>query len=320
MTHTERILELLYDRKDGAFLLDELAGAAGLDAAGVAAALDELRRRGHKLELSPSHGVRLVGPVRPDARLIEHGLGTRRIGRSVICFDTVDSTSDVAFDSARQGGTDGLVVLAESQRHGRGRLGRQWISPPGANLLFSVLLTDAAPPGEALTIAAGLAVAEGIESACGLACRVRWPNDVLLDGGKVAGVLVEVRRRARRRCVVLGIGINANAHPPPEHVGRPATSLAAHLSGAADRIEVVRAVLRQLDLRVRQAAAGELDELHSGWLARCDMINERITVWSRGRRYVGRVSDVDPLAGLILFDDDGRRIHLPAEHSTVIEG
>lgn len=321
MTHYHRILELLYDRQDGYYLLDELGEEAGIARPALAAAMDELRRRGYELELTPAHGVRLVRPVRPDGRLVERALGTRRVGRSVICFDEVDSTNDVAFDSARRDGADGLVVLAESQRRGRGRLGRRWIAPPAAGLLFSVVLADAERLAcEALTVGTGLAVAEGIEAACALACRLRWPNDVLLGDGKVAGVLVEVRHLAGRRCVVLGVGINVNAHSPAGRVDRPATSLAEHLGHPAERIEVLRAVLRRLDARVGQVAAGELDDLHAGWLARCDMINERLTVESAARRYVGRVSDIDPLEGLILFDDNGRRIHLPAEHSTIVEG
>ena len=216
---------------------------------------------------------------------------------------------------------DGLVILAEFQRCGRGRLERQWISPWGANVLLSaVLLEDDSERLSygPLTIAAGLAVAEGIEAACELHCQLKWPNDVLLDGAKVAGILVEIQTGAAGRRVVVGIGINTNASPPSDEVRTPATDLASHLGRAVERTEVVRAVLRQLDVWVHRVGDGRLAELHDAWLWRCGMINQRITVQCASRRYVGRILDVSPLEGLVLCCDDGRRIHLPAESTTVV--
>lgn len=334
MNDADRVLELLYDRGESFFALEELAAAAELSLARLKAALKDLASRGHKTELAPAHGVRLVRPVRLDAHLIERDLGTQRIGRHVICFDRVDSTNDVALAAARQHGSDGLAVLAEWQRRGRGRHGREWFSRAGANVLSSVLLVDTskALAHDALTIAAGLAVAEGVQEACGAECRLRWPNDVLLAGAKVAGVLVEVRRVRRRRCVVVGIGINVNASPPRRKLVAPAVSLAAHLGGPVERVEVVRGVLRRLDCWVGQIAQsgteapnsdtpglGNRSALHDAWLSRCGIIAERLVVQCKGNRYVGRVLDVSPMEGLILRCDDGRTVHLPAEASTVLQ-
>ncbi|MDY6913457.1 MAG: biotin--[acetyl-CoA-carboxylase] ligase [Planctomycetota bacterium] len=326
MQSASRIMELLYDRGDVFFSLAELARDAGVRRVQLDAAIEQLQAGGHRLEFSPAHGVRLSRPVALDAHLIERQLGTRRIGRHAIVFAEVDSTNDVAFDSSAQTGADGLVVLAEYQRRGRGRAGRRWLSPPGLNIMMSVLLTDRpdAPCHDTLTIAAGLAVAEGVEAACAadgrtIACRLKWPNDVMLDAGKLAGVLVQTRRRQKRRCVVIGIGINVNAAPPPEDVDRPAIALAEHVGRPVERIEVVRCVLRRMDKWVARITAGKLDKLHSQWMSRCGMMNERITALCRRRRYTGRVSDVDPLKGLILFDDHGRSVHLPAEYTTILE-
>jgi len=318
---TSRVLAVLYDRAEGFISYDELAGAARISCDMVDGMLDDIRRRKHQIEFSPSMGVRLQRPVHLDAHLIERGLRVQRVGQSVICFDEVGSTNDVAMDSARQGGTDGLVVLADSQRGGRGRQGSRWVSPPGRNLLMSALLIDdnGDLAHEALTIATGLAVAEGIDRACGVQCRLKWPNDVLLGGAKVAGVLVEIRPSAAGRAIVLGIGVNVNAAPASGEVERPATSLADRVGHPVERIDVARAVIARLDEWVRRVAGRDLTGVHDGWMRRCGMINERVTIDSAGRRYVGRVSDVDPLEGLILFDDNGRRVHLPAEYSTVLD-
>ena len=320
MDLADRILELLYDRSAGYFALEELASAAGAQRGGLDDALGELRRRWQQLEMSPS-GVRLVRPVRLAARLIERNLGTRRIGRSVICFPEVDSTNDVALEAARQENADGLVVLAESQRRGRGRQGRPWLSPPGRNILLSALLIGpsrpAAPPHEALTVATGLAVAEAVEQTAGLLCHLRWPNDVQLDERKLAGVLVEIRRQGELRSVVLGVGLNVNAAPPAERV-EGATCLADHVGHPVERIELVRSLLGRMDGWIDRIARGEWDRLHASFLSRCRMVNERVTVLCNGARHTGRVLDVDPLEGLVLCRDDGSRAHLPAARSTVV--
>ena len=352
------LLTVLYTRRAYA-PLDELAATAKLSRVAVIGTLDVLRQRGLAIEVSPA-GVRLGRPVGLDAHLIEHGLGTRRVGRNVIVFGEVESTNDVALDSSRQADADGLVVLAERQRAGRGRLGRRWASPAGANVLMSVLLLDdpARLSCEALTIAAGLAVAEAVEQAVPVSARLKWPNDVLIDDAKVCGILVEVRRHPRR-AVVVGVGINVNAAPPPEAVTRPATWLADHAQGPLERIDLVRAVLQRLDAWVGhitgesnvapgrgrdaretrgQDALATCDgprdtapsptlipspsptvtrRLHDQWLARCGMINQRITVRSGGETFTGRVLDIDPLEGLILQTDTGQQLRLPAATSSV---
>ena len=319
---TDRILEVLYDREGGYVSLDELARVGRLDRAGVELRLGDLRRLGQKLESSPAGGVCLPRPVRLAPVLIERHLGVRRVGRSVLCFDEVGSTNDVALDAMRQADADGLVVLAESQRSGRGRQGRRWVCPPGSGILMSVLLLDPSgrerPRREAMTIAAGLAVAEAVEMSVHLACGLKWPNDVLLEGAKLAGVLAETRTVGGVCATVIGMGVNVNAAPPAEAVDRPATHLADHLAGPAERVEIVRALLTRLDEWVGRVAAGQLDELHRGFVARCRMINERVTIRCGGRLHTGRVLDVDPLAGLVLCYDDGSRAYLPAEASSVV--
>lgn len=319
-TIADKVLRLLYGRREGFVARAELGAVAG-KAGAVEAALEALRQRGQELEESPGHGVRLVRPAGLDAGLIEHELGTQRVGRHVICFGEVDSTNDVARDGARQKHADGLAVLAECQRKGRGRLGRQWISPARANVLMSVLLIDRERwlAHEAVTIAAGLAVAQAIDEMLDLSCRLKWPNDVLIDGRKAAGVLVEVGGGRANRAVVIGVGINVNAAPDSAGLVQPATCLAEQVGEAVERIEVVRAVLRRLDEWVGCVQEKRLEELRAAWLGRCGMIHQRLTVESGGRRYVGRAEDIHPLEGLVLCGDHGERVHLPAETSTILE-
>ncbi len=321
MTDADRILALLYDRREGYTALTELARAAGVGIPGVKKALDALARGGQQFEWSPSTGVRLSRPAKPTPHLIERDLATHRVGRHVICFDEVASTNDVALDAAGQGGADGLAVLAEAQTAGRGRLGRRWLSPPGANILLSTLLLDSPPdqpPAEGLTIAAGLAVCEAIETSGATDAEVKWPNDVLVDGRKVAGVLIETRRTAGERAAAVGIGVNVNAAPPAERVDAPATCLADVLGSPVERVDVACELLGRLDGWVARLAAGQTDLLHRRFVARCRMIGRRVTVAVGPHRYTGRVLDVDPAAGLVLQDDEGATCRLPAEGATIL--
>jgi BirA family biotin operon repressor/biotin-[acetyl-CoA-carboxylase] ligase len=320
-THADKALRLLYARRERFVTMQELAAAAGRSVAAAEEALAALRRCGQQVEVFPGHGVRLVRPVALDAGLIEQALGTQRVGRHVLCFQEVDSTNDVARDAARQKHADGLAVLAESQRKGRGRLGRRWISPPGASILMSVLLIDRGQrlAHEAVTIAAGLAVAEAVDELADLSCQVKWPNDVLVDGRKVAGVLVELSSLRGGRAVVVGIGVNVRASPPASRLAAPATHLDEHSGEPVERIELARAILRRLDAWVCCIQDRRLEELREAWRGRCAMIHERVAVQCGGRRYVGRAEDIHPLEGLVLVGDHGERIHLPAETSTLVE-
>ncbi len=320
MDDARAVFELLYDRVDGYFLAGELASEANLSLTRLDKAIESLRQNGQGVEFSPAHGYRLARPVKLFPSFIERGLNTKRIGRNVICFDEVDSTNDVALDSARQCDTDGLVICAEFQRKGRGRHGRVWLSQPFSNLLFSVLVLDETSnlSHEALTIATGLAVAEGIESSCPLACELKWPNDVLIDGKKVSGVIVELQDSSRGGAVVLGVGINVNDSPPPDKTDLPSANLAGQLGHHVERVEVLKAVLKKLDERLAGVERNDIDELHNSWVSRCGMINQRVTVMCAGIRHVGRIIDVSPLEGLILCEDSGRTVHLPAGNSTLL--
>ena len=316
-----RLLETLYARREFA-MLDELAKAAGLKPSEASAALESLRRRGHRLESSPLHGIRLARPVLIDSRLVEAGLKTRRAGRHVICFAQTDSTNDVAMSGARQADADGLAVFAHAQRRGRGRLGRAWASPPGANVLMSVLLVEPGQPlpHEALTIAAGLAAAEAADEVCGAPCRLRWPNDVLLEGRKLAGVLVERRRGRGKTATVIGIGLNVNAAPPASQIGRQAACLAGHAGEPVETNEVARALLRRLDAWLTVLGRpGGAKRLHEAWKRSCGTLGMRLRVLCDGQVHQGRVVDVSPLEGLELICDDNRRLHLPAERSSVVD-
>ena len=233
-------------------------------------------------------------------------------------FDTIDSTNRYLVEEARVGAPDGVVAVAEHQSAGRGRLGRSWEAPAGANLLLSVLLRPVLPdPHRYLASAVvALAAAEAAESVADLRLGLKWPNDLLgPDGRKVAGVLAEgdlaggPRSRAEGpTAIVVGIGINVNwpatdADLPPELVGK-ATSLRQHAGRAVDRDLVLDALLRALEPRrvALDTAAGRIrqaDELRS----RCTTIGTAVRIELADSGFEGTALDVTAEGHLVVAVD-----------------
>lgn len=230
----------------------------------------------------------------------------------------VDATTGVASH------LDGCVVLAEHQTHGRGRLGRRWTAPRGSSLLCSVLLVDGDGTLEACApaLVGALAACEAVERAIAVVAEIKWPNDVLIRGRKVAGVLVE--RRVRRDGVgisVVGIGINClqqRAHFPEELRAR-ATSLDLESTTPVDRTHVACLLLDALDHWVAAARRGGEVEIRDAYLSRGRLMGRRLEVRQTGRVFTGTVIGLDPsMALLIQLESGGTRLFSAAEASVVL--
>jgi BirA family biotin operon repressor/biotin-[acetyl-CoA-carboxylase] ligase len=256
--------------------------------------------------------------VAPTPERLTPLLETRWLGRAYEWHDACASTSDRAAERARGGAPEGLVVAADRQTGGRGRLGRTWHSPAGENLYFSMVLRPVRPPSEVppLTLLAGVAVADTL-AALGARPRLKWPNDVLLedDGGgwrKVAGILTEMSTEGERvGHVVVGVGLNVNGADFPAELAASATSLRAIVGRPLDRAEVLAALLGALeqqydDFRAAGPAAGV-----AAWQA-YGPAGERCRVRAPGaaagshQMIEGIALGVDPDGALRVRDDAGR--------------
>jgi BirA family biotin operon repressor/biotin-[acetyl-CoA-carboxylase] ligase len=192
------------------------------------------------------------------------------LARAIVYFETIGSTNDVAAALASERAPEGTVVIADAQTAGRGRRGRTWFSPPGGGLYVSVILRPARAGSAAdraaglLTIAAGVALSEAVERATGLAPAIKWPNDLLVDGRKLAGILAEgvpSPSAPSLQAVVLGYGINvASAAYPPELASR-ATALESELGRAVDRAVLCAESLASLSARYADLVAGRFDAI-----------------------------------------------------------
>src|SRR6202142_2829122 len=231
MTTDAKILSALRENPDGVSGA-QLAEQLKISRAAIWSRIEELRKLGYDIEASPHFGYRLVSS--PDALHADDLLArlgkTKIIGRDIRVFEQTTSTNDVVEKLAGDGVKEGVVVFAESQTRGRGRLGRKWISPAPKGLWFSVLLRPDMRPQETtqLTVASATALLRAIESETGLQLEIKWPNDILIRGKKVAGILTELSAELDKvRHIILGIGVAVNqaAGEFPPELRKLATSL-----------------------------------------------------------------------------------------------
>jgi len=304
-----------------------LAKELGVSRAAVWARIEDLRKSGYDIEASPHHGYRLRScPDRLHPDDLQARLGARTgIGREIQVFQETASTNDIVEKLARDDVREGVVVFAESQSRGRGRLGRRWVSPAGKGLWFSVLLRPKLPPTAAtqLTVLSAVAVARGIERHTGLRPSIKWPNDIVFGTRKVAGILLELGAELDHiRHVVLGIGIDVNqtAEELPEDLRPIATSLRIEGGRTFDRADLASAVLIELDAAYGRLRRGDFHEISDEWMCRCSTLGKRVSIRTGDRVVVGRAESLDEDGALLVRTDHGRLEHIIGGDVSLLKG
>ncbi len=278
---------------------------------------------------------------RLDPDLIRANLRTKRIGRKVLVYDRTSSTNDVAAEYARNPENNGLAVFAEEQTAGRGRSGAKWRSAHGESLLFSIALVDCDINSELLSLTCAVGVAEALGQVGGCRAGIKWPNDIVLDGRKVAGILVEskIQRTEDRRqrtedasqradevsppssaTYIIGIGVNCHQTKDsfPEDLQATATSLDLVSGTRCQRVTVAKRVLTSLDHWLRLAERSKKQVIET-WSHLSTQLGQRVTLSFNRRRFTGNCIGVDPEKGLILQLDRGAVRIFDAAHTTVIK-
>ncbi|MGA3164374.1 MAG: biotin--[acetyl-CoA-carboxylase] ligase [Verrucomicrobiota bacterium] len=311
MTTDAKILSALRANPDGVSGT-ELAEKLRISRAAIWARIEELRRLGYDIEAGPHSGYRLISV--PDVLhaddLLARLYKTKIIGRDVRVFEQTTSTNDVIEKLARDGVKEGVVVFAESQTKGRGRLGRKWLSPAHKGLWFSLLLRPDLRPQEAtqLTVASATALRRAIHSETGLNPEIKWPNDILVRGKKVAGILTEMSAELDRvQHVILGIGVNVNTGAgefQPE-LRKLATSLKIESGRAISRADLATTILYELDRNYARVCAGGFAVLADEWEAHCTTIGRNVTIQVGERRLRGRAESLSDEGALLLRTEHG---------------
>ena len=306
------ILNALRAAGDGAVSGAELSQNLGVSRAAVWARVEDLRALGYDIEASPHRGYRLISS--PDLLhaddLISRLGPTKVIGRDIRVFEETTSTNDVIERLARDGVKEGVVVFAECQTGGRGRLGRKWLSPARKGLWFSILLRPELRPQEAtrLTIASATALRRAIEAHTGLKAEVKWPNDILVRGGKVAGILTELSAELDQvKYVILGIGVDVNLNPGdfPSELRKTVTSLKAELRKPVSRPALAVAILRELDHDYARIASGQFTAVADEWERHCATIGHDVVIRAGDRQLRGRAESLGEEGALLLRTDHG---------------
>jgi BirA family transcriptional regulator, biotin operon repressor / biotin---[acetyl-CoA-carboxylase] ligase len=264
-----------------------------------------LREDGFQIAAFPGMGDGL-GVVQdrllPDE--IQRGLRTKRFGRQIDCRDEVGSTMDVAFQAGLDGAPEGALFCAETQSHGKGRMGRSWFSPAGRGLYFSLILRPKARTDQVarMTLLSAVAVCEALRETGNWEANIKWPNDILIHGRKVGGILTQLRAEKERvEFVVVGVGINV--HGAREDFPENATSLDAERNGGeiVSRASMMRGILRRFEHWVDCSTDREFDPVLVRWRELSCTLGRRVRIDDTE----GVALDIDDMGGLILRDDNG---------------
>jgi BirA family biotin operon repressor/biotin-[acetyl-CoA-carboxylase] ligase len=311
----ELVLAFLAEAADDFVSGEAISDKLGLTRAAVWKHVEALRAHGYRIDAVPARGYRLAEvPDRLTPLELRPLLNTHDLGQVLHWYEEIGSTNDRAKELADQGAEHGEVVIAETQSAGRGRRGRVWVSPPRRNLYFSAVLRPDLPPVRApeLTLVASLAVCDALRQS-GVDAGIKWPNDLLASGRKIAGVLTELAAEADRvHWVVIGVGVNVNAVPDdfPEELRGEATSVLIERGEPAPRALFAAACLTALESWIDRHAEEGFGVIRDAWRVRSVTLGREVTVKADGREIVGVAEDIDETGALLVRGAAGlERIH-----------
>jgi BirA family biotin operon repressor/biotin-[acetyl-CoA-carboxylase] ligase len=236
-------------------------------------------------------------------QFLRKGLKTRVFGNKIYSFDSIDSTNNCAKAVAGCGASEGTVVIAEQQTAGKGRLGRLWEANPNENLMFSVVLRPktAADALNLLPLYVAVAVSRAIERVTGLKVECKWPNDILYNGKKLAGILIEGSVKQNMvDYVVIGVGINVNQEKFDGELSSKASSLRLESEKEVDRVSLFREILKGLEDDYKGFQNSGFQSVVPQWISRSTMINRPISVSQQGNIISGVVKGLSADGGLVL--------------------
>jgi len=308
--HEKQILKTLHAQKGEYVSSENLATKMGISSAQISDEIQKLQNEGYGIDSSSELGYRLIKTTN---RLLPYeiqlDLATRYIGQEIYHYPEVDSTNNVAKELAEKGAVEGTIVIAESQRRGKGRRGKKWLSPSGG-VWMTIILRPDIPTSQApiLTLLTGVAVAETLNHECGLDVGIKWPNDILIGEKKVCGILTEASASKNGLdYVVVGIGIDLNVDVDefPPDLRKGATSLKRELEEEISGEKVVQNFLLNFENLYQDFKEGRISEILKQWRKLSTTIGSTVEVEKRGRKVQGEAVGITKDGMLILEMDDG---------------
>ena len=304
----DQILRAL--RQNGGFVSgEELSGELNVSRTSVWKCINILRAEGYEIQSVTNRGYHLTAC--PDIFTPEEigaGLGTARLGRAVFCSESVDSTNEEAKRRALAGAPDGSLFIAEQQTGGKGRLGRNWASPSGTGIWFSLLLRPGSIPEPVTmtTLLAGLAVCRAIREKAGVAALIKWPNDIVIGSRKVCGILTEMSAEIDRiEFVVVGIGLNTNLSEFPEDIRHKATSLLLETGQPVPRVPLLQEILCQFESLISRNMPKPDPAFLEEYKLLCVSLGREVKFTRGGAPVSGTAVDISPQGELVVRLPDG---------------
>jgi len=310
MTTRDRILSILKAHKGTWVSGEHLSKELNVSRSAIWKHISRFKEYGYFIESVPKKGYRLTKvshKLLPEE--ISEGLDTKVFGkREILHLEECDSTNRIARDLATKGIPEGAVILAEKQTRGRGRMGREWFSPPEGGIYFTMVLRPAISPNEApkLTLLTGVALAECLRETAGIHARIKWPNDIVLRGRKLAGILTELGAEIDAvNYVLVGVGINVNTESFPPDLQEKATSLLIETGESFSRASLVKDFLRRFEDYYSESLGTGFQDIIRRWNEMTDTLGRKVKIESGSRTYIGEALAVDADGALILRDDKG---------------
>ena len=312
MSTKDDLRKILKEAADTWISGEALATELGISRSAIWKHIKTLQREGYKIESLHRRGYRLSRlPDRLFPAEIQAGLKSSCLGQGRIeYYEETDSTNIRARNLAQEGMPEGTLVLAESQRQGRGRRGRVWQSPKDAGIYLSVILRPQVPPHKApqLTLLTAVAMAETLRETIDLPFAIKWPNDILVKGKKICGILTEMAMEMEQvDYVVVGVGLNVNTRQDDlsPDIQDIATSLAILGDKVFSRVQILRIFLEKLEFYYGLFRDGQFEDIRLRWKKLSGLIGKEVRVDGLDRSFAGEVMDLDEDGCLILKLKDG---------------
>lgn len=274
--------------------------------------IDQLKKEGYQIEAVRNKGYRLIeSPDVMSKAEIDSLVDTKWAGKNVIYYDETDSTNNRAKEAGNNKEPHGTLFVADMQMAGKGRRGRVWKSPSGSSIYMTILLYPDIPPVKApqLTLIMAIAVAEGIREVTGLETKIKWPNDIVVNGKKICGILTEMSTEIDYiNHVVIGIGINVNMESFPEDIAKTATSLRIEAGKEFRRFELIAAIMEYFEKAYEAVCeAGSLEPIMEDYNRLLVNCGRRVRVLEPEHEYDALALGIDKTGELQVECEDGSR-------------
>ena len=303
----EKILNIFRKNPDRYISGEEISQRLKISRAAIWKHIEKLRQKGYDFMATPHLGYRLsFVPDKLFPEEIKFGLNTKIIAKKIFYYDVVDSTNTKCHELAEKKYPQGTIVIAEAQTKGKGRLSRVWASPKYKGIYFSIILKPDILPVHVpkITLLAAVSAVSAIRKLTQLPALIRWPNDILINKGKVCGILTEMDAEADRvNFIILGIGINVTANH--SDLPKGATSLLGEGARDVSRCQLLKELLRELESHYLLFKRKGFEPIVQEWQNLSAILGSRVKIISHSEKLEGQASGIDPDGALILRLDSG---------------